>query len=202
MRLDDDAYYEDRPVTHTAQGDLYDRVPFAYATVPAVGDRPRGARKRPTDDLPVATVAPLETTGVVCSYTCGFLAQPPGTEGYAHPFRTVAPILPLRDLLRMGMKANELRKIREYGGVNGFMYLPVLGDDEEDDEWRGAGAALLYRPTLVSQGLLDQRERVARLSEPAQRILIARLIQIFSPSLFDPSEPVLAPDMSDSWAPR
>lgn len=34
---------------------------------------------------------------------------------------------------------------------------------------------LLYRPALVTQTLLDQRE-LHRLSEPAQRILIAALL--------------------------
>ena len=45
--------------------------------------------------------------------------------------------------------------------IQGFMYLPqvdpVIIDEPDDpgDEWSGHAAALLYRPTAVSQALLD-----------------------------------------------
>ncbi len=85
------------------------------------------------------------------------------------------------------------------------MYLPQtdrLGLDEpaDDGEFGGDAAALLYRPTLLTQALLDRRERVHRLSEPAQRILIVALMQSVSPNRFDPFDEALrAPDLSDSW---
>ena len=201
MRLADHEYYQDRPVAHTAQGDLYAQIPFVTASA-AQGDfESRGARKRPgfTGDFVTGS---LEAVGVVCSYTCGFMAQPPGTPGYAHDIRLVAPLLPLRHLKELGMSTKELRGIRDDGGRQGFMYLPIPADsEEEDDEWRGHGAACLYRPASVTQSLLDSRTRVAQMSEAAQRILIVRLIQTVSPNNFDPfDENLRPPDLSDSWA--
>lgn len=205
MILDRASYYEDRAVEHTAQGDIYADLPFVWATL-APGFEPRGARKRPSSEQDVAISAPLTAPGIVCHYTCGFMAQPPGTIGYAHDYRLIAPIFSLRALKAMGMGNNELRKIRDGAHVQGFMYLPqtdALRLDEPagvDDEWDGHGAAVLYRPTAVTQQLLDSRDRVARLSEPAQRILIVGLIAVFSPNDFDPFDEALAPpDMSDSW---
>jgi hypothetical protein len=56
--------------------------------------------------------------------------------------------------------------------------------------------------SLVSQEVLDQRGRVARLSIAAQRVLIVRLAQVISPYTFDPTDPALDdPDVSDGWAP-
>lgn len=196
MRLEDDQYYEERDVEHAAQGDVYDNIPFAYETLTESRFRSRGARKRP------ASVTPLTGLAVVCNYTCGFVAQPPGNPGYSHPFRLVAPILSLRTLRSQGMSANELRRIRDDGGVNGLMYLPLPPgvEEAEDDEWTGHAAACLYRMTTVTQTVLDERPRVARLSEAAQRILIVRLIQVVSPALFeDPNVDQFRPDMSDSW---
>lgn len=113
----------------------------------------------------------------------------------------MAPIQPLRDLKVAGMKNNELRKIRDNGGASGLMYLPWPSEDDQVDEWQGHAAALLYRMALVTQGLLDSRTRIARLSGEAQRILTVRLMQVVSPNVFDPDDPgLLAPDMSDSWA--
>lgn len=81
--------------------------------------------------------------GVVCSYTCGFVAQPPGTKGYSHPYRLVAPVVPLRDAVEWGRPLGQARTVRDRGGVNGLMYLPWPEADDTDDEWRGHGVALL-----------------------------------------------------------
>lgn len=146
-----------------------------------------------------ALVAP----GVVSSYTCGFVAQPPGTPGYSHPYRMVAPIIGLRELRAKGMGNSELRRISDDGGVHGLMYVPDVRDDQIDDEWREHAAVLLYRPSLVTQALLDSRPRLARMSVDAVKILGVRLIQVVSPNLFDPLDENLAiPDLSDCWSPK
>lgn len=201
-----DAYYKDRNVEHTAQGDIYADIPFVFAHSTAA-IRPAGARKRPADEPEVVMPDPLVGPGIVCSYTCGFMAQPPGTRGYAHPYRLVAPIVALQVLADHGVKANELRKLVDSGFLQGLLYLPrskrvaTNEPNEVDDEWKGHAAALLYRPTLVHQGLIDNRERLTRLTEPAQRILIAALIMTVSPNRFDPfDEQLQPPDLSDSWA--
>jgi hypothetical protein len=207
VRLEAQDYYEDRPVRHSAQGDIHADLPFVWATV-APGFDASGARKRPSSDPEVVLSAPIRAPGLVCQYTCGFTAQPPGTEGYSHDFRLVAPIFSLRALKAKGMRNNELRKVRDGAHIQGFMYLPQTGqlalDEPADieDEWTGHAAAALYRATTVTQKVLDARPRLARLTEAAQRILIVALIAVFSPNSFDAfDDDLAAPDMSDGWDP-
>lgn len=202
MRLEHPAdYFEARDIRHTMQGDIHQDVPFAHASTFSPGFNPSGGRTRPGEASSV--VAPTATwPGIVCSYTCGFLAQPPGTEGYAHPFRLVAPVRTFGEL-KNDLNAQDFDNLTRRGAVSGLMYLPYpIDDPEENDDLRGHAVVCLYRASLVSQELLDQRERLARLSVAAQRILIARLIQVVSPYTFDPTDPALDdPDVSDGWAP-
>lgn len=202
MRLPDPAdYFEGRDVPHTMQGDIHRDVPFAHASTFCSGFNASGKRTRP-GETPSVVVPTATWPGIVCSYTCGFLAQPPGTMGYAHPFRLVAPIRTFGDL-KHDLKTQDLDNLLRLGALAGLMYLPYpMEDPEEDEDLRGHAVVCLYRGSLVSQELLDQRERIARLSVPAQRILIARLIQVVSPFTFDPMDPALDdPDVSDGWAP-
>ena len=197
MRLPTDAYYDDRPVAHTAQGDLHEDLPFAVSSAVTTDFSAAGSRKRPgPDDRGIATTT-VTTLGVVCTYTCSFVAQPPGTSGYSHPFRAVAPIWPLRTWKDMGLNNNELRHIRDEGGRTGFMYVPWPYEDDSEDEWTGHAAIGIYRPATVTQDMLEAAPRVARLSEDAQRILMSKLVQQFCQSLYDTQD--MKPDMSDSW---
>lgn len=139
----------------------------------------------------------------MCSYTCGFLAQPPGTEGYAHPFRLVAPSRAF-GALKHDLKQQDFDNLRKRGAVSGsdVPYGLRSRTRNKTTTYEATRSICLYRASLVSQELLDQRERIARLSVPAQRILIARLIQVVSPYTFDPMDPALEdPDVSDGWAP-
>jgi hypothetical protein len=141
----------------------------------------------------------------VLHYTCGITAQPPGTRGYAHEFRLLAPIVSLRTLKSWGMKNNELRKLRDGYALQGFMYLPQVepmlldADEESRDEYGGHAAALIYRPATVSQALLNQAPRITRLTADATRILDAALIQTYTPNNFD-WRALAEPDLSDGWA--
>ncbi len=199
MRLSDEDYYEETVVAHTAQGDLYDNLPFGHTTIIDEDFEAQGRRPRPDDaglhDVPVVS---FKAPGLVCSYTCGFVAQPPGTKGYSHPYRLVAPIIPLRLAIERGLPIGQGRAVRDQGGVNGLMYLPWLEEDEVDDEWRGQAVALLFRPNLITQALLDSRQRFGRLTREGLRILEVRLIQLVAPHLYEPAD--MDPDMSDSWA--
>jgi hypothetical protein len=84
------------------------------------------------------------------------------------------------------------------------MYLPQTGPvaldspEDEDDEWTGHAAALIYRPATVTQSLLDHQPRIARLTADATRILDATIIQTYTPNNFD-WESLSEPDMSDGW---
>lgn len=206
MRLDAEAYYEERDVPHAAQGDIYDDIPFEMATVVSPEFEAAGARKRPPATEPAEGTVRIVAPGILLHYTCGITAQPPGTEGYAHEYRLLAPIIGLNQLKgQFGLKNNELRKIVEGLHIQGFMYLPqseqlALDDPEADDtEYTGHAAALLYRPALVSQALLDRRPRLHQLSGDATRILDAALISIFTPNNFDPAN-LAEPDLSNGWA--
>jgi hypothetical protein len=205
---DPDAYYADRDVPHTAQGDIYAGIPFVHATLLTPAFEAAGARKRPDAREPdLGVLTSHEGLGVVLHYTCAITAQPEGTEGYSHEYRLMAPIVSLRTLKRWKLGNNELRKIRDGYAIQGFMYLPqiepVLIDDsdEPDDEWAGHAAALLYRPATVSQTLLDQQPRISRLTSDATRILDAAIIQTYTANNFDWTT-LAEPDMSNGWQPR
>lgn len=190
-------YYQDRPVRHTAQGDLYAEIPRVLAQRPPAKDRPRGSRKRPL------SAETLTEHALVCNYTCGFVAQPPGNKGYSHPYRLVASVMPLENLVgARGISPGEARRLVSNRLVNGLMWLPpppgstTTGTGEFADDW----VAALYSMTAVHQDVLDACARVGRLSMPAQKILITGLVQVMSPNLFDPLDPnMLDPDMSSSW---
>lgn len=212
MLLPASNYYEDRPVRHCAQGDFYENVPCTFAN--GTGQQPdRGARKRPrsffgTDDdkADYATQTyPHRAIVVVCNYTCGFIAQPPGTEGYSHSFRQVAPVVPLTSLIdkKGGMQPTEARRLKSSGFLSGLLYVPrPPGCDsvtEDDGEFTADDYAVcLYRMTTVDQSLLDQRARIAQMTSQAQGLLISGLIALMSPNFFDPND-LESPDMSSSW---
>lgn len=207
MKLaDPNAYYADRAVEHTAQGDIYAGIPLVQATRTDPSFGAAGARKRPGGPDPEhASHVAHFGFAVVLHYTCGITAQPPGTAGYSHEHRLMAPIVALRELRRWGMGNNELRKIRDGRTIQGFMYLPQIGAVQLDapgdveDEWTGHAAALIYRPASVTQALLDHQPRVARLTSDATRILEAAIIQTFTPNNFA-WETLAEPDMTDGWA--
>lgn len=207
MKLaDQNDYYADRDVEHTAQGDIYAGIPFVQATYTDSDFEAAGARKRPPGPAPDhSTSVAFTGLGIVLHYTCGFTAQPPGTRGYAHEHRLMAPIVALRDLRAWGMGNNELRKIRDGGTIQGFMYLPQAGPiqldapDADEDEWTGHAAVLVYRPASVTQTLLDRQPRIVRLTVDATRILEAAIIQTYTPNNFA-WDALAEPDMTDGWA--
>lgn len=62
----------------------------------------------------------------------------------------------------------------------------------------GHAAALIYRPATVTQSLLDNLPRVARLTADATRILEAAIIQTYTPNNFA-WDSLAEPDMTDGW---
>jgi hypothetical protein len=213
-RLADDEYWQDRPVPHVAQGDLFEDLSGAIVvpTPPPSSVAGRGQRKRPQQpggvsagvpDDQAAVLLPPSSWGLICNYTCGFLAQPGNLRTYAHPYRLVAPVWPLRDLVHdQGLKAGDARRVVQSGGLHGLMYLPAPPGAavDADDEWGTALVAMLFRVTTVRQDVLETRRRIARLGESAQRILITRMIQLVGPMFPDYNDPSVQPDMSDGWA--
>jgi hypothetical protein len=206
MKLaDPDASYAERAVEHTAQGDIHAGIPLVHATWADPGFEAAGARKRPSaPDPDHASVTAFTGLAMLLHYTCGITAQPPGTRGYSHEYRLMAPIVSLRQLRQWGMGNNELRKIRDGRTIQGFMYVPQVGpvtldNPDHDDEWTGHAAVLVYRPATITQTLLDHQPRIARLTADATRILNAAIIQTYTPNNFA-WESLAEPDTSDGWA--
>jgi hypothetical protein len=202
---DPNAYYADRAVEHTAQGDIHGGIPFVHAAPAEPVFEAAGARKRPGGPDPEhATVVAFTGLGMVLHYTCGITAQPPRTRGYSHEYRLVAPIVSLRELRRWGIGNNELRKVRDGGRIQGVMYLPQTGavlldaPEHGEDEWTGHAAALIYRPATVTQSLLDHQPRITRLTADATCILDLAIIQTYTPNDFE-LETMAMPDMTDGW---
>jgi len=197
VRLSSADYYADHGVSHTVQGDVYDDVACAVSDLPPQRPENRGRRRlrRPFEEgvsLFQASPRPV----VVCSYTCGFVAQPPGTPGYSHDYRIVAPILRFQELKDLGMSNGDLRRLNEDGGRQGFIYLPWPKEEKGQED----AAACLYRPSCVTQQLLDARPRLKRMTQKGLKLLHIRLIQVISPNLFPPDDEGLRDaDLSDSW---
>ena len=113
----------------------------------------------------------------------------------------MAPVMHFRTLRERGWDKSLLNRIMENGREHGVLYLPWPLEERSEDEWSGHGAALLYRPNLVTRDVLDVCPRLKRLSQQAQHLLSLGMIQVVSPNTFDPDDPNLQrPDMSDSWA--
>src|SRR5688500_12293624 len=178
-RLAESDYYGPPPTRHVAQGDVFSEVPFALGDVKRRKFKGAGKRQRPLFGPHKSQTEPLAYLnytglGVVCSYTCGFMAQPVGTEGYGHPYRLMAPIISIEDLAAEGVPRSEPQNLKGSGGSDGYMYVPPPLTGEP-------AIICLYRMTLVHQDALDELDRVTSMSEAAQRILIARCTQIVSP---------------------
>lgn len=194
----EDWFDNSHAVEHVSQGDIYLNVPFDLHPRKPSRWRPRGASKKP--DLIKPSVGPV----IVVTYTCRIVAQPPGTDGYSHPFRQVAPIRPLSTLLdrKRGLKDGIARRVVESNSIEGLCYVPILPEWNLEDSgpYEGHGVAQLYAMYAVTQSMLDDTERVARLSEAGQRIFAARAMSVVGPMNLDPWQAEMAPDRSDSWA--
>jgi hypothetical protein len=121
----------------------------------------------------------------------------------------MAPVVPLADLItNRGMQRTEARRLKDSGFLSGLLYVPrppqlrIPADVAFDEEFTAADYVVcVYAITTVHQSILDVCARVARMSQPAQKLLNAALIAQFTHSLFDP-ETLEDPDMSCSWTHR
>ncbi|WP_326664993.1 hypothetical protein [Streptomyces canus] len=190
LRLAPNGYFETCG-PRTAQGDIYQGIPCTYAAArskslsvehEALEDH-KG--ERPPDWAEWTN--PVHSVAVVCNYTETFL----GEQGYRHPYRLIAPVLPLDLLVSRKLSKEEARRIIEQGSSSGLFYLPRPpgeGFVENGGEFAGHWVVCLFRMTAVLQDVLDQRERVARLTAAARRDLVANLINVVSPYYPDSSD--------------
>jgi hypothetical protein len=189
-RPDDEEYYEDNRTQHVAQGDIFRDLRFDFLL-------PEGSEGLDMESLTVEPRPALQEPesfsgyGMLLSYTSGFMAQPPGSRGYRHYYRVVAPILPLAMLEDLGLPPDEIGHLRR-GDIYGFyMYLPAYPGEFAES------AVLPFRPVLVHHGLLLGR-RVTQLQLPAAQQLQTKLASVFLGRRLKQGGDA-DPDLSDHW---
>ena len=180
-RPPDSDYYADR-TEYLRQGDIFREVPLGYPFPADTFSHSEGRRK--------FLSGPFESGfGLLITPTCSMAAQ--GVPGaYAHPVRTLVPILPAAHLIAHGaIKEASLADARIYDHLINYLYLPAIG---------GAGLpesfALLYAAITVHHDYLEADEqdsegkgrsrRVAQLSEPAAIHLKYKLTAFYAGELF------------------
>lgn len=147
----DSNYYERERVPLFSQGDIFRDVPLSYPTLgreilfdeEAVERGARAFLSGPLEFGPAMLLTP----------TCSMRAQ--GVEGYAHPVRTLVPILPTETLLEAGiMRRDALGLARKYDALINYMYLPAL-EVEELEFATVESLALVYMPVTLHHDLID-----------------------------------------------
>lgn len=120
--------------------------------------------------------------------SCSLGAQ--RTAGYAHPVRTLVPILPTAELERGIAKETALPDLRSFHHLINYTYLPPL-ELEEPEFAMPESVALLYMPVTVHHDLIDGN-RVAQLAYRGAQQLQRKLVWFYSGwleddlDLFDP----------------
>lgn len=165
-RPSDDAYYQRDRVPLFSQGDLFRDLPLDYPTPPREivadeEDEGRGARS--------FLSGPLEFgPAILITPTCSMRAQQ--DEGYAHPVRTVVPLVPAESLVELGVVRPEtLGLARKYDSLINYMYLPPLELSELDFEMPES-FALLYMPVTIHHDLLEGNRIVQLAGEGAKQL--------------------------------
>lgn len=152
-RPPDDSYYADR-TPYVRQGDLFQDVPLAYPWPPEAMSHEAGKRKYLS--------GPFDSGfGMLLSPTCSMIAQ--GEPGhYAHPVRSLAPVLPLAFLVETGaVKEGSVDDLRVYDHLVNYFYLPTIEQSQMPES-----LALLYAAVTIHHDYLVER-RVAQLAAPA-----------------------------------
>ncbi len=176
-RPSDVDYYERHRVELFSQGDLFRDVPLAYP-LPAdelVVDGESGSRRflsGPLEFGPAMLVTP----------SCSLGAQGPGE--YAHPVRTLVPVLPLGELVERGVvKETTLDDLRRFDHLINYIYLPPL-DVVELEFSMPESVALLYMPVTLHHAFLEG-QRVTQLHYRGAQQLQRKLVWFFSGWLED-----------------
>jgi hypothetical protein len=171
-------YYERDRVELVSQGDLFRDVPLAYP-LPAdelVVDEEGGGGRRflsgPLEFGPAMLITP----------SCSLGAQ--GSGRYAHPVRTLVPVLPLGQLVERGVvKESALDDLRRFDHLINYMYLPPL-DAGELEFSMPESVALLYMPVTLHHAFLEG-QRVSQLAYRGAQQLQRKLVWFYSGWLED-----------------
>ena len=170
LRPPDEQYYASR-TDYFRQGDIFRDVPLGYPMPPEAFSHSAGSRK--------FLSGPFEPGfGLLLTPTCSMTAQ--GEAGaYAHPVRTLAPVLPLVRLVDDGaVKAGALDDLRRFDHLVNYLYLPAI-----DDASMPESLALLYAAITIHHDYLEER-RISQLAEPAAIHLKYKLTALFAGERF------------------
>lgn len=183
-RPPDEEYYERERVPLFSQGDLFRDVPLAYPMpadellveeADAAGEGGRRFLSGPLSFGPAMLTTPSCSLGVQ------------GTATYAHPVRTLVPILPTAELIDRGVvKETALPDLRRFDHFINYLYLPPL-EIEELEFAMPESVALLYMPVTVHHDLIDGN-RVAQLAYRGAQQLQRKLVWFYSGWLEDDLE--------------
>jgi hypothetical protein len=180
LRPPDDEYYADR-TQYFRQGDIFRDVPLGYPMPPDAFSHSAGSRK--------FLSGPFEPGfGLLLTPTCSMAAQ--GEPGqYAHPVRTLAPIVPLDQLIAAGVvKPGALDDLRRFDHLVNYLYVPPIEEAAMPES-----LALLYAGITVHHDYLEGGDvadpgngsrRIAQLSEAAAIHLKYKLTALFAGELF------------------
>ena len=92
-------------------------------------------------------------------------------EKYAHPVRTLVPILPMARLVKQGLlDASKVGLAEKYDGLINYMYLP-----RHDPTGMPDSMALLYMPVTMHHDIIDG-QRTTQLGVDAARQLHRKLV--------------------------
>jgi len=164
IRPADAAYYEIR-IPLLSQGDIFREVPLAY---PVPGQI---VEEQTSGGVRHFLAGPLEIgPAMLITPTCSMRAQKePGK--YAHPVRTLVPIMPIEWLLEKGLlDESKLGLARKYDGLINYMYLP-----QHDASGLPESLALLYMPVTMHHDIIDGL-RTTQLAVEGARQLHRKLV--------------------------
>jgi hypothetical protein len=160
----DNEYYEAERVKLLSQGDIFADVPLTYPGVGAEVAEVVGRR--------YFLSGPLETGfAMLITPTCSMRAQE--AEGYAHPVRTLVPILSIDLLMSANVITKDSRGLAEkYDDLYNYMFLPAHSHSKMP-----VSMALLYMPVTISHALLEATAtRVTQLALEGARQLQRKLV--------------------------
>lgn len=167
------------------QGDIFEKVVFGFPSPPeavALHDGERRFISGPFDVGPAMLMTP----------TCNMAAQ--GEEGepttYAHPVRTLCPIVSLDHLRESGMVSDKNEGNFRADKLRPVFYLPPLDSNGEES------AALLYMSITVHHDVIADH-RIAQLGGEAFRHLRVKLMAYHGSYLIDHADLGPAPSFEN-----
>lgn len=180
-RPPDADYFEER-TDYFRQGDVFRDIPLGYPFPAEAFSHAAGSRK--------FLSGPFEPGfGLLLTPTCSMAAQSaPGQ--YAHPVRTLAPVLPLEHLIETAaIKPGSVEDLRRYDHLVNYLYLPPIATVGMPESLALLYAAITIHHDYVADdpdGPNGERmsRRVAQLSPAAAVHLKYKLTALYAGALF------------------